>query len=59
MQVWTLGQEDPLEMEMATQSSIPAREIPQTEEPGGNSPWGRKESDVTEHATCMQRLEKH
>ena len=29
------GQEDPLEKEMATHSSIFAREIPWTEEPGG------------------------
>ena len=31
--VWS--QEDPLEEEMATHSSIPAWEIPWTEEPGG------------------------
>ena len=30
-----LGREDPLEKEMATHSSIPAWEIPWTEEPGG------------------------
>ena len=30
-----LGGEDPLEKEMATHSSIPAWEIPWTEEPGG------------------------
>ena len=35
MQVQTLGQEDPLEKEMATHSSIVAWEIPWTEEPGG------------------------
>ena len=35
MQVQSLGQEDPLEEEMATCSSILAGEIPQTEEPGG------------------------
>ena len=33
--VRSLGQEDPLEKEMAIHSSIPAREIPWTEEPGG------------------------
>ena len=34
--VQSLGQEDPLEMEMATHSSILAWRIPQrTEEPGG------------------------
>ena len=31
----SLGQEDPLEEEMATYSNIPAWEIPWTEEPGG------------------------
>ena len=35
MWVWPLGQENPLEKEMATCSSIPAWEIPQTEETGG------------------------
>ena len=33
-QVQTLGQEDPLEEEMATHSSILAWRIPWTEEPG-------------------------
>ena len=33
--VWSLGQEDSLEKEMATHSSILARRIPWTEEPGG------------------------
>ena len=32
--VQSLGQEDPLEKEMATHSSILARRIPWTEEPG-------------------------
>ena len=30
-----MGQEDPLEAEMAVHSSIPAWRIPWTEEPGG------------------------
>ena len=36
-QAWvqSLGQEDPMEEEMATQSSILAWKIPRTEEPGG------------------------
>ena len=34
MQVLSLGQEDPLEGEMATHSRIIAWEIPWTEEPG-------------------------
>ena len=33
---------------MATHSSILAWRIPWTEEPGGYSPWGCKESDMTE-----------
>ena len=32
--VWSLGQEDPLEKEMATHSSILDWKIPWTEEPG-------------------------
>ena len=35
IQVQSVGQEDPLEKEMATHSSILACEIPWTEEPGG------------------------
>ena len=50
MQVWSLHQEDPLEKEMATHSSILAWRIPQTEEPGGLPPRGLKESDMTEWA---------
>ena len=34
MGVWSLGQEEPLEKEMATHSSIPAKIISWTEEPG-------------------------
>ena len=54
-EVWvqSLGQEDPLEEEMATHSSILARIIPWTEEPGGLQCMGsqRVEHDcVTEHA---------
>ena len=40
MQVQSLGQEDPLEEELATHSSILAWIIPQTEEPGGLQPKG-------------------
>ena len=38
--VQSLGQEDPLEIGMATHSSIPASRIPWTEEPGGLQPMG-------------------
>ena len=48
MWVQSLGQEDPLEKEVATHSSILAWEIPLTEEPGGYSPWSHKELDMTE-----------
>ena len=44
-------QEDPLEKEMATHSSVLAWRSPQTEEPGGLQSWGRKESDTTEQLT--------
>ena len=42
------GQEDPLEKEMATHSSILAWRIPWIEELGGLQSMGRKESDMTE-----------
>ena len=45
--VWSLAQEDPLQEEMATHSSILAWEIPWTEEVVGYSP-SCKESDMTE-----------
>jgi len=38
MWIQSLGQEDPLEEEMATHSSIPAGRIPWAEEPMGYSP---------------------
>ena len=47
--VQSLDWEDPLEKGMATHSSILARRIPWTEEPGGIQSTGRKESDTTEH----------
>ena len=43
----SLGQEDPLEEEMATRLSILAWEILWMEEPGGYSLWSHKESDMT------------
>ena len=46
--VQSLGQEDLLEKEMATHSSILAWKIPRVEEPGWLSPWGHKESDMTD-----------
>ena len=55
--VRSLGQEDPLEKEMATHSSILPWRIPWTEELGGLQSMGRKESDTTErlhfHFQCV------
>ena len=42
MRVQSLGQEDPLEEEMATQSSILAWRIPGTGEPGGLPSMGSR-----------------
>ena len=42
-----LGQEDPLEKEMAPHSSILAWRIPWTEEPGRLQTMGLQESDMT------------
>ena len=47
-QVQSLGLEDPLEKEMATQSNILAWRIPWTEEPGGLQCMGGKGLDTTE-----------
>ena len=46
--VRSLGQEDALEKEMATHSSILAWRIPWTEELGGLQSMGSNESDTTE-----------
>ena len=46
----SLVQEDPLEKEMATHSSILAWKFPRAEQPdlAGYSPWGCKELDMPE-----------
>ena len=44
---------------MATYSSSFAWEILQTEEPGGYSPKGRKESDTTEHTLDFYTISLH
>ena len=49
-QVWSLGQEDPLEKGMATHSSILAWRIPWTEESGGLQSMGASK-DMTEWLT--------
>ena len=45
--VQSLGREDPLEKEMATDSSILAWKIPQTEKPDRLQSMESKESDTT------------
>ena len=55
--VQPLAQEDPLEEDMATQSSILAWRIPWTEEPGGLQSLG-SESDTTEHNADIRPLYK-
>ena len=45
--VQSLGWEDPLEEGMANHPSILVWKIPM-DLPGGDSPWGLKESDTTE-----------
>jgi len=47
-QVQSLGWEDPLEKEMAIQSSILAYRLPWIESLVGYSPWDLKEWDTTE-----------
>ena len=60
MRVWFLGQEDPLEEEMATHSSILAWKIPGTEEPDGlYSPWGGKELDTTKQLSTHTHTHTH
>ena len=46
-QVWSLGQEDALEKEMETHSSILAQRIPRTRILVGYSPWEHEELHMT------------
>ena len=55
MGVRSLGREDPLEEKMATCSSILAGEFHGQRSLVDYSPWGRKESDVTEHTTNTEK----
>ena len=54
MRVWSLGRENSLEKEMATNSSTLSWKIPWTESLVGYSPQGYKESDMTEHTHGSQ-----
>ena len=60
-EVWvqSLGREDPLEKEMATHSSILAWRIPSTERSLVDcSPWGCKESDMTQQTSKLSKTKK-
>ena len=63
MQVQSLGQEDTLEKQMATHSSILAWRIPRTEEPGGlwlqwvGHDWATNHSIVSRFGTHKQHLQ--
>ena len=55
--VQSLGQEDPLEKDMATHSSILTWKMPGQRSLVGYSPWGRKELETTESLhfhLCLQ-----
>ena len=54
--VQSLGQEDPLEKEMATHSNILSWRIPQTEDAGGLHLWGHKELDTTKQLNTHTRF---
>ena len=52
-QIQSLGREDSLEEEMATHSSIPDWKFHGQRRLAGCSPWGHKESDMTEQLTQL------
>ena len=54
--VRSLGQEDPLKEGMATHSSVLAWRIHGQRSLVGYSPWGHKESDMTEQLTQTARI---
>ena len=58
-QVQFLGQEDLLEKEMATHSSILAWRIPWTRSLRDYSPWGHEESDTTEAPSHARIADAH
>ena len=49
----SLSWEDPLEKEMSHHSSIPVDKRSMV----GYNPWGRQESDTTEHSTGQEQLQ--
>ena len=57
-QVQSLDWEDPLEKDMATHSSILAREIPWMVEPVGYSPWGSQQRQLNNKDWCKNDVLK-
>ena len=55
MRVWSLGQKNPVENEMATHTSILAWKTPWSEEPGGLQSNELQESDKTERLSTQKR----
>ena len=51
-QVPSLGQEDPLEKEMATHSVFLPEKSPRQRSLAGYCPWGHKELNMTEQLMC-------
>ena len=58
-QVQSLGQEDPLEKEIATDTSILAWRIPWTEEPGGLQFMGSQRVNTTKWLTHNQATKQY
>ena len=56
MQIQFLGQEDPLENEMATNSRFLAWRVHGQRSLVGYSPWDRKESDMTEQLNNNNKM---
>ena len=56
--VRSLDREDPLEKQMAPDSSTLVWKIPWMEELVSYSPWGRKELDTTERLLSMSNSQK-
>ena len=56
MQIQSLGQEDPLEKEMVTNSRFLAWRVHGQRSLVGYSPWGRKESDTTEQLNNNNKM---
>ena len=58
-QIRSLGQEDPLEEDMASHFSVLAWEIPWQRSLGGYRPWGHQVLDTTEAAEHSTQQGQH